>query len=110
MWKTILVSAAIMAACSAYAALDVNQASVADLDGIKGIGPSVSSRILDERKKGPFKDWPDLIGRVKGIGSGNAQRFSSEGLTVNGATFDMAPGKTPSQTAKTTAVPATKLK
>ena len=40
----------------------------ADLDGVKGIGPVMSKRILDERKKGKFKDWPDLVARVKGLG------------------------------------------
>jgi competence protein ComEA len=27
------------------------------------------------------------VGRVKGVGEGNATRFSKEGLTVNGVTF-----------------------
>ena len=106
MWKTILASAAALAACASFAAVDVNQASVADLDGIKGIGPSVSSRILDERKNGLFKDWTDLIGRVKGIGIGNARRFSAEGLTVNGAALDTAAGKPAAPDAKAAPVPA----
>ena len=36
---------------------------------------------------GRFKDWTDLIDRVKGLGEGNAAKFSTEGLTVNGAAF-----------------------
>lgn len=87
MWKSVLASAALMAAATTFAGVDVNQASAAELDGIKGIGPGVSSRILDERGKGNFKDWADLIARVKGIGTGNAVRLSSEGLTVGGASF-----------------------
>lgn len=74
------------AAC-ALAATDVNQAREADLDGIKGIGPSLSSRILAERAHRQFRDWSDLITRVKGIGPAAAARLSAEGLTVNGATF-----------------------
>ena len=55
-------------AAAAFAAVDVNTAKAAELDGIKGIGPVMSKRILDERKKGEFKDWQDLVARVKGMG------------------------------------------
>jgi MFS family permease len=51
------------------------------------IGPAISGRILDERKKGNFKSWEDLIERVKGLGVGNAAKFSAEGLTVSGAGY-----------------------
>ncbi|MDD5030274.1 MAG: helix-hairpin-helix domain-containing protein [Rhodoferax sp.] len=68
-------------------ALDINQASEAELDSIKGIGPGTSSKILDQRKKAKFKDWADLIARVKGIGDKKAQQFSEQGLTVQGAAF-----------------------
>jgi competence protein ComEA len=75
----------------AFAAVDVNKATVAELDGVKGIGPGISSKILDERKKGDFKDWSDLIERVKGVGEKNAAKFSTGGLTVNGSGFNGAP-------------------
>ena len=70
-----------------FAAVDVNKATAAELDGIKGIGPVISGKIVDERKKGNFKDWNDFIGRVSGIGEGNAAKFSAEGLTVGGSGF-----------------------
>ncbi|MCZ8257072.1 MAG: helix-hairpin-helix domain-containing protein, partial [Polaromonas sp.] len=66
---------------------DVNKATAADLDGIKGIGPGISSKILDERKNGKFKDWNNFIERVKSIGEGNAAKFSAQGMTVDGASF-----------------------
>lgn len=88
MWKSALTLTALICAATASAALDLNQANVADLDGIKGIGPAVSSRILDERQQGPFKNWNDFITRVKGIGAGNAARFSSEGLVIDGVGYD----------------------
>jgi competence protein ComEA len=100
MWKSALAFAVALASFSVSAAVDVNQAGVADLDGIKGIGPAMSARILDERKRGAFKDWRDLIGRVKGIGSANAARFSAEGLTVNGGRFDPVPGAPSAATAQ----------
>jgi competence protein ComEA len=90
MFKQLLIAMALSSAAGAFAAVDVNQASVAELDGIKGIGPAMSSRILDERKKGPFRDWSDLMARVKGVGQANAARLSSEGLTVGGASFQIA--------------------
>lgn len=90
MFKHVLITMAMLCATASFAGVDANQASVAELDGIKGIGPAMSSRILDERKKGPFKDWADLMSRVKGVGQASAARLSSEGLTVSGATFRIA--------------------
>lgn len=80
---------------SAMAQVDVNKADQAALDGIKGIGPSKSSMILEERKKGAFKDWSDFEARVKGIGVKSAVKLSDAGLTVNGKARDTSatPGK-----------------
>ena len=87
MIKKLLVFFAAMTVAVAFAAVDVNKATPAELDGIKGIGPAISGKIIDERKKGNFKSWEDFIGRVKGIGEGNAAKFSAEGLTVGGAGY-----------------------
>lgn len=87
MLKKILAIMAMLYAAACFAAVDVNKAGAAELDSIKGIGPAMSTKILDERKKGNFKDWNDFIERVKGVGEGNAAKFSTEGLTVNGAAF-----------------------
>jgi competence protein ComEA len=90
MLKKILAVLLMLCSAAAFAAVDVNTAKAADLDGLKGIGPVMSKRILDERKKGKFKDWPDLIARVKGLGDNSASRLSTEGLTVNGDAFKAA--------------------
>ena len=87
MLKKLLLLVAMLYTAAAFAAVDVNKATAAELDGIKGIGPAISTKILDERKKGNFKDWTDFVERVKGVGDGNAAKFSTEGLTVNGAGF-----------------------
>ena len=87
MLKKILAIVAMLYAAASFAAVDVNKATAAELDSVKGIGPGISTKILDERKKGTFKDWQDFIERVKGIGEGNAAKFSAEGLTVNGSAF-----------------------
>ena len=78
-------------ALNAYAAVDVNQATRADLETVKGIGPGLSGKIVDARKTSNFKDWGDLVERVGGIGAGNAAKLSQNGLTVGGATFDGKP-------------------
>lgn len=93
MLKKILAILAMLYAAAAFAAVDVNTAKAAELDGIKGIGPVTSQRILDERKKGKFKDWADLVARVKGLGDTNAAKLSAEGLTVNGDKFKAASTK-----------------
>jgi competence protein ComEA len=61
-------------ALNAYAAVDANQASRADLETVKGIGPGLSAKIVEARKSGSFKNWDDLVERVGGIGAGNAAR------------------------------------
>lgn len=76
----------------AWAAPEVNQASLAELESLPGIGPGTSGRILEERQKDSFKDWADLIRRVKGLGSASAAKLSAAGLTVNGVSYT-APGK-----------------
>jgi competence protein ComEA len=87
MLKKILVLLAMLYAAASFAAVDVNKATATELDALKGIGPVMSKRIIDERKKGDFKSWADFIARVKGIGEGSASKLSSEGLTVKGEEF-----------------------
>lgn len=88
MWiKKALAALLALAAAAAFAAVDVNTASQADLDSIKGIGPGTSSKLLEQRKSAKFKDWADMIQRVPGIGDKRAAKLSAEGLTVNGAAF-----------------------
>ena len=86
MFKTLLATVLAFFAFAAFA-VDVNKATQAELEAVKGIGPVISAKILDERKKGAFKDWNDMVDRVKGVGEGNAAKFSAEGLTVNGGGF-----------------------
>ncbi|MGJ7520296.1 ComEA family DNA-binding protein [Variovorax sp. LT1P1] len=87
MLKKILAVSAMLFATAAFAAVDVNKGSAADLDGLKGVGPAMSKRILNERQKGEFKDWDDFMERVKGVKEKTAAKLSAEGLTVNGKTF-----------------------
>jgi competence protein ComEA len=85
--KIITTALLAFASAAAFAVVDVNKANQAELESIKGIGPSMSAKILDARKTGAFKDWTDLQSRVKGVRRGNSAKFSNDGLTVNGAVF-----------------------
>ena len=90
MLKKLLTIIAMLFAAASFAAVDVNTANEAELDGVKGIGPGLSGKILIERKNGEFKDWNDFISRVNGVGEKTASRFSADGLTVQGKKFSAA--------------------
>lgn len=67
-------------------ALEVNQATVQELDGVKGLGQKRAQAIVDERtKNGPFKSAQDLADRIKGIGDKSVQTLIKSGLTINGS-------------------------
>jgi len=67
----------------ASAVVDLNSASVTELDAVKGIGPAKAKAIIDYRdKNGPFKSVDDLKG-VKGFGAKTIEKLRPE-LTVGG--------------------------
>jgi competence protein ComEA len=91
--RRLIAITTLLWASAGFAATDVNQASEAELDGLKGIGPSLSGKILEARQQGPFTSWQDLMRRVKGISGKSAARLSEAGLNVNGAGYPGATGK-----------------
>ncbi len=82
MFKFITTLVLTLASATALAAVDLNKADQATLETVKGIGPALSTKLLEERRKGSFKDWADVIERVGGVGTGSAARLSAAGLTV----------------------------
>jgi competence protein ComEA len=82
-WLTLVLSQCAFA-------LDINQANEAELDSLKGMGPSLSAKVLTVRTQGPFLSWQDLMQRVSGLRQGKAQQFSEQGLTVQGLPFNKA--------------------
>ena len=95
--KFVLGLAAFFAAVSmAFAAVDANTATQAELESVKGIGPKIAADIVAGRKDGSYKDMADLTTRVKGIGETNAKAMAAGGLTVGGgkAAAAAVPAKT----------------
>lgn len=90
MLKKLLAGLAMLAAATAFAAVDANKATPAELDGLKGVGPAMSQRIVDARKQGEFKSWDDFMARVKGVKEKTAEKLSVEGLTINGQAYKSA--------------------
>ena len=108
--KLMLAAAALLATTSmAWAQVDVNKADVAALDAVKGVGPSMSKAILDERAKGAFKDWPDFQKRVKGVGEKRAAKLSEAGLVVAGKPLSGAAAAPKAAPAKAKPAPTAKL-
>ena len=68
-------------------AVEINQASEADLDGLRGLGPATTREILAERRKAPFASWADLMARVRGLGPAKAAQLSGDGVTVAGQPY-----------------------
>lgn len=74
-------------AAQALAAIEINQATEADLDGLRGLGPATTRQILAEREKAAFRTWAELLARIKGLGPVKARELSAQGLRVNGEAF-----------------------
>jgi competence protein ComEA len=89
--RTLLLALLLFLAGSAWA-VDVNTANRAQLEQVRHIGPPMADAILFARDKdGVFKDWPDLMARVRGIRDAKAGKLSEAGLTVGGARYAAPP-------------------
>lgn len=96
----VLLAAATL---QAFAATDINQASQAELEQVRGIGPALSAKIMKERQTAAFKDWSDFVERVRGVGPGSAAKLSQAGLTVGGQPYATAAEAEPAKPRKAAA-------
>lgn len=87
MLRPLLLASALWAMSLGAHAVEINTANEAELDSVRGLGPSSTARILEAREQGAFKDWADVMARVKGIKAATAAKLSSAGLTVNQQPF-----------------------
>jgi competence protein ComEA len=89
--KAALLALLLAAATGAWA-VEANSANRAQLEQLRHIGPPLADAILVARNKdGAFKDWPDLMARVRGIRDAKAGKLSEAGLTVGGAPYAATP-------------------
>jgi competence protein ComEA len=91
-WRHVLIALGLVltvAAAATLAPVDVNSGNRAQLEQLRGIGPPLAELILAEREaRGPFKDWADLIARVRGIREAKARQLSQAGLRVGQAAYE----------------------
>ena len=110
--KSLLGALAALSAAGAFAGVELTQADQSALESVHGLGPALSGKLLEERKKGPYKSWEDVIDRVSGVGPASAARLSTAGLTVNDSPYAGAkaptakPGASPAAGATAAAKPA----
>jgi competence protein ComEA len=78
---------ALSAMAGSASALDIQQATEAELDSLRGMGPSLTAKVMAARAEKPFESWADLMQRVNGIREATAQRLSDQGLTVQGLAY-----------------------
>ncbi|WP_286939099.1 ComEA family DNA-binding protein [Achromobacter sp. UBA4530] len=82
----LLLSAGLGVAAPPAHAVDINQATAAQLEGVRGIGPRTAEIIVRERERGGgFESLDDLTERVRGIGQKKAQALQAAGLTIGAA-------------------------
>lgn len=79
LFQALLLSIALFS--TAFAAVDLNTASLNELESIKGIGPAKAKAILDHRiKNGHFKTTSDIM-KVPGIKEATYNKIKAE-ITV----------------------------
>jgi competence protein ComEA len=66
---------------AAYAAVNINTATQAELETLHGIGPAKAKAIIEYRKKKGLFKTPGDLEKVKGIGPATMKRLRSE-ITV----------------------------
>lgn len=78
---------------TAYA-VDVNAATRAQLETVKGIGPKTAGIIIQERVRGgSYESFEDLSDRVRGIGPAKVAALRTAGLTLGASALPNSPNK-----------------
>lgn len=63
---------------------DLNEASRAEIESLRGVGVELADRILTARRAAPFADVHDLKRRVKGVSRQALRGLLEAGMTVGG--------------------------
>ena len=61
---------------------DLNQATRAEIEAVRGVGVELADRMLKARETGHFVDWADLRQRVKGVSRRALVGFREAGFHI----------------------------
>jgi hypothetical protein len=61
---------------------DLNQATRAEIEAVRGVGVELTERLLKAREEGHFADWADLRRRVKGVSRRALAGFAEAGFQI----------------------------
>ncbi|MFZ9429326.1 MAG: ComEA family DNA-binding protein [Burkholderiaceae bacterium] len=67
-WLATASAAMVWASPPPGTMIDLNQATRAEIEAVRGVGVELAERVLSARAHGPFRDWQDARRRVKGLG------------------------------------------
>ena len=88
MKKLLFIFVSLLVLCGSSFAVDLNKATQAELEALKGIGEVKAKAIVDYRtKNGPFKSADDLD-KVKGVGKGIIAKIIGD-VTIDGRPLGM---------------------
>src|SRR5690606_14314499 len=83
LWLRLLVMCCGVVTVTHVSAGELNSASAAELQSLKGIGPKTAALIVEERDRGGYyDDMQDLSERVRGLGPKKWEGLKEAGLTV----------------------------
>jgi len=96
----LVVAAALALTPLGAAAVDLNTATLEQLQTLSGIGPKTAALIIEERERGGrFTSLQDVADRVRGIGAKRLESLQAGGASVSAApaapTASAAPAATP---------------
>ncbi|MBC7202266.1 MAG: DUF655 domain-containing protein [Pusillimonas sp.] len=75
-------------------AVDVNSATLTQLETVKGIGPKTAGIIIQERTRGGrYESFEDLSDRVRGIGPAKVAALKTAGLTLGSSSVPNSSNK-----------------
>lgn len=86
-WGRFILIVVCLLGAGQVEAVNVNQATVQQLQQVKGIGPKTAERIIEERERaGPYRSLQDLSDRIKGIGPKRLLGLKEAGLSLESST------------------------